>query len=384
MLTRTLPPRVLILTASVGEGHDAPARTLSAQLRQECPEVEISVVDGLSVMGRSVRVMSERAARIVFFRGEWLWDLGYAVFARIGPTRRLSQKALERAGSAGLGRLVEEERPDVVVSVFPQTTEVLGRMRAKGAIGVPVCACITDLGGLWYWATPGADVQLVTHPESIPEVRRVAGADADVRCVHGFTDPAFLEPWSAAAARASLGLPASGKIVVVSGGGWGVGRVAEAIDVALGLAEVELVVALCGRNESLRSALLARYDGQPRTRIEGFTDRMPDWLAAADVLVHSTGGLTILEAQMRNCPAISFGWGRGHVRDHNEAFRRFGLARVADSEAELRDALRETLAEPHVKQFDFASLPSAASVVLELAGQAVSSRRRRESRSIDE
>jgi hypothetical protein len=74
---------------------------------------------------------------------------------------------------------------------------------------------------------------------------------------------------------------------------------------------------------------------------------------------------------MRNCPAISFGWGRGHVRDHNEAFRRFGLALVADSDAELRDALRETLTEPHVKRFDFTSLPSAASVVLELAGQAV-------------
>ena len=96
---------------------------------------------------------------------------------------------------------------------------------------------------------------------------------------------------------------------------------------------------------------------------------MPDWLAAADVLVHSTGGLTILEAQMRNCPAISFGWGRGHIRDHNAAFSRFGLARVADSNAELRHALGETLAEPQVKKFDFASLPSAASVVLELAGQ---------------
>ncbi len=365
----TLTPRVLILTATVGEGHDAPARTLSAQLRQECPEVEISVVDGLSVMGRSVRVTSESAARIVFFRGEWLWDLGYAVFARIGPTRRLSQKALEWAGSDGLGRLVREERPDVVVSVYPHTTEVLGRMRANGGIGVPVCACITDLGGLWYWATPGADVQLVTHPESIAEVRRIAGSDADVRCVHGFTDPAFLEPRSAAAARTSLGLPLSGKIVVVSGGGWGVGRVTEAIDVAHELAEVELVVALCGRNESLRSGLLDRYGRHPRTRIEGFTDQMPDWLAAADVLVHSTGGLTILEAQMRNCPAISFGWGRGHVRDHNEAFRRFGLARVADSGAELGEALRDALAAPHVKQFDFASLPSAASVVLELAGR---------------
>jgi len=344
-------------------------RTLSAQLRRECPDVEISVVDGLTVMNRSVRITSENGARIVFFRGEWLWDLGYAVFARFGPTRRLSQKALELAGSGGLSRLVAERRPDVIVSVFPQTTEVLGRLRARGRLAAPVCACVTDLGGLWYWATPGADVHLVTHPESIAEVRRIAGRDADVRCVHGFTDPAFLERRDPEASRRSLGLPAAGKVVVVSGGGWGVGRVAEAMDVALGLHDVDLVVSLCGRNESLRSGLLARYAAQPRCRIEGFTERMADWLAAADVLVHSTGGLTILEAQMSDCPAISFGWGRGHVRDHNEAFRRFGLARVADSDEELRHALREALDEPRVRHFDFAALPSAASVVLDLAGR---------------
>jgi len=36
-------------------------------------------------------------------------------------------------------------------------------------------------------------------------------------------------------------------------------------------------------------------------------------------------GLTVLEALMRGCPAVSYGWGRGHVRVNNAAFRRFGL-----------------------------------------------------------
>ncbi|MDX6478463.1 MAG: hypothetical protein QOG29_1050, partial [Gaiellaceae bacterium] len=40
-------PRILIFTASVGEGHDRPARTLAAQLREECPDVEIVTEDGL-------------------------------------------------------------------------------------------------------------------------------------------------------------------------------------------------------------------------------------------------------------------------------------------------------------------------------------------------
>ncbi len=42
-------------------------------------------------------------------------------------------------------------------------------------------------------------------------------------------------------------------------------------------------------------------------RVLGFTDRMPEVLAAADVLVHSTGGVTCLEARAAGTPVVSYG-----------------------------------------------------------------------------
>ena len=54
-----MPPRVLIVTASVGEGHDLPARTLSAQLSDERPGVEVVTEDGLVAMGRLITAFSE-------------------------------------------------------------------------------------------------------------------------------------------------------------------------------------------------------------------------------------------------------------------------------------------------------------------------------------
>ena len=328
-----MPPRILILTASIGEGHDLPTRTLAAQLREERPEVEIIIEDGLAAMGRTMIAVSESAPRVVFYRFTWLWDVGFWVFARFAPTRHLAQRALMRFGAAGLSRLIRTHDPDVVVSTYPHTTEVLGRLRRSGRLQVPVCAAVTDLAGLWYWVTPGADVHLVTHPESIDEVHRIAGASADVHCVHGFTSPAFLEPRRTDDARAALGLPPDDTIVLVSGGGWGVGKIATAAKVALRLEQVDLVVCLCGRNDGYVRRLERRFGGDPRIRIEGFTEQMPDWLAAADALVHSTAGLTILEALIRGCPAISFGWGRGHIRVNNAAFRRLGLVDVADTRA---------------------------------------------------
>ena len=70
----------------------------------------------------------------------------------------------------------------------------------------------------------------------------------------------------------------------------------------------------------------------------GFTDRMGDVLAASDALIHSSAGLTVLEAIIRGCPVISYGFGYGHVRASNRALERFGLAQVARTAGRPRPA----------------------------------------------
>jgi UDP-N-acetylglucosamine:LPS N-acetylglucosamine transferase len=161
-------------------------------------------------------------------------------------------------------------------------------------------------------------------------------------------------------------LPATGKVVLVSGGGWGVGDVEGATSAALELEDVVRVVCLCGRNENLRRRLLQRFGSNQRVRVEGFTTQMPDWLSAGDALVHSTGGLTVLEAIMLGCPAISYGWGRGHVRLNNRAYRRFGLADVVSHRHELESAITRALERRRERSDEFSALPSAASCVLAL------------------
>ena len=104
------------------------------------------------------------------------------------------------------------------------------------------------------------------------------------------------------------------------------------------------MLCLCGRNDKLRAKVMAkRFGDEPRLRVMGFTDRMGDVLAAADVLVHSSAGLTVLEAIIRGCPVVSYGFGYGHVRASNAALERFGLAQVARRERELGPAIERAL-----------------------------------------
>ena len=61
--------------------------------------------------------------------------------------------------------------------------------------------------------------------------------------------PEFLMPRTRGDARAALGVPAHARLVLVSGGGWGIGDLEGAIGAALS-DEDSLVVCITGRNES--------------------------------------------------------------------------------------------------------------------------------------
>ena len=357
-------PRILIFSASIGEGHDLPARVLAEGIEREAPDAEIEIVDSLAVVGWITRRLVMDSSRFHSKWGSRLFDLSYRLITDVRPTRWFAGHLTQWLAARKIRRAVLERNPDIVVSTYPGTTEVLGHLRRKGRIDAPVVSAITDLAALRYWAHPGVDLHLIIHPESAEEVRRIAPG-TDVRCVRGLSDERFYEPRPQSEARHGLGLPAEGPMVIVSGGGWAVGDLEGAAEEALGLPG-STVACLCGRNEELRAALAEHFSEEPRVRVEGFTDRMPDWFAAADVLVHSTAGLTVLEAIMEGCGVVSYGWGRGHVRVNNAAYRRFGLAEVAGSREELGEALVRALASSGTPDESFDRLPTAASAVLGL------------------
>jgi UDP-N-acetylglucosamine:LPS N-acetylglucosamine transferase len=357
-----MPPRVLIFTASIGAGHDLPAEVLATALRAEGARVEI--VDFLAIAGPVARAIVGGASSLETRAGNIAFDAGYFLGTRFAPMRRVGSRVIERIACRRMQDHLAANPADVIVSTYPITTELLGRMRRSGLVAAPVVSAITDLAALNYWAHPGVDLHLVTHAESEPEVRAIAGAGARIEAVHGLTDLRFVTPPPRAQARADLGLAEEGRLVVVSGGGWGVGDLRGATDDALA-AGAATVIVLVGYNDGARARLQEAYAADERVQVWGFTDRMVTLLAAADVLVHSTAGLTVLEALMCGCRVVSYGWARGHIRINNRAYERLGMAAVARDRPALSRALSEALAAPPLGP-QVPDLPAAAGLVLGL------------------
>jgi UDP-N-acetylglucosamine:LPS N-acetylglucosamine transferase len=335
---------VLVLSADVGEGHAAAARALAQQIERSPERAEVTVIDGLAAMGRVLRPVVEDGYRVQLRFFPWTYTVVYWLLEHVLPVRAIARRLLCLFGSRPLARTIAEHDPDVIVSTYPAVTVVLARLRRTGEVSCPPVATITDLTGLFFWAQPGIDMHLVMYGESMPSVERIAGRGS-VRLVRPLISAEFLQPRCPLESRRALGLPEGGRMVVVSGGGWGVGDIAGAVREFTRVQEVSSIVCLAGRNEQLAEKLRSAFAQEPRVHVYGFTDRMPELLAAADVLVHSTGGVTCLEAMATGTPVVSYGLPVGHARLNTRAMASLDLVRLANDTRELREHVRASFRE---------------------------------------
>jgi UDP-N-acetylglucosamine:LPS N-acetylglucosamine transferase len=301
--------------------------------------------------------------QLLFF--PWMYGLLYTLFTKVGPIRFLGRGFLRAFASRRLLRRVEERDPDVVISTHPSFTNLLGVMRRQGKLDMPVVATITDLADHIFWAHRHCDMHLVCYEQAVERIEPITGPGSVVR-VRPLVSPQFLEPCDRADARRRLDLPANDPIVLVSGGGWGVGDLDGAVQTALDTVPDSLVVVLAGRNEEAQERLDRAFGREPRVRVLGFTKDMSDLMGAADAIIHSTGGVTALEALLRQCPVISYGAPWGHSRVNARIAEAQGLGQRAESLEELSAALHNIFDPVNPWQVPLvAPAPPAAPLVLD-------------------
>jgi UDP-N-acetylglucosamine:LPS N-acetylglucosamine transferase len=353
--------RVLLLTAEEGDGHFATARALTEELLAE-RAAEIYVWDVFKGgFGRLVPFFSRDAYRVQLRKAPWTYGVEYTLFTRFPPARGVARAGLAALCSRPLLRLIRSVDPDLIVSTHPAVTSVLGHLRRSGDLPVPTVATVTDLDAHPFWSHRGVDLHLVMHEECLRDVERNAGRGS-AHVVRPIVADAFRTRRPREEARAALDLPVEGYVVLVTGGGWAVGDLEGSVRAALRTAAAT-VVCVTGRHEPLRERLEQAFGDEPRVRVLGFTDRMPELLSAADVLVDATVGLTCLEALTCGCRVVVFGAPPGHFRDSAREMTRLGLAERARTPDELAGVLERLFTGEDESGVPLAAFPTAATLI---------------------
>ncbi|GLX01407.1 glycosyltransferase [Microtetraspora sp. NBRC 16547] len=319
---------VLILSASMGAGHDAAAAELARRLAAAGVDAEVTdVLDLLPFrLGAALRGWYGWMMR----SAPWSYALIYRAFFASGSVPSVSPLTVLVA--ARLRRLLLRRRPDEVVSAFHLAAQAAGHLRARGLLPVPSTVLLTDFAAHRLWLHPGNDRYLCPDPATADAVRAATGRPASWHAP--LVRPEFL--MDGATARPRPDERRGDRPVLVSAGSWGVGGVERTARI-LARSGRYVPVVLCGRNDELRRRL-RRHLGRAGVAL-GWCDDMPALMAAAYALIDNAAGLTCREAMAAGVPVISYLPIPGHGREGALAMARAGLSVHARDAAELLAAL---------------------------------------------
>lgn len=326
---------ILIISASMGAGHNGAAHELRRRL--EAQGHTVTVVDYLEMIPLRLGGFVRWTYLFQLQKMAWSYELTYHALDRggailWGPVVRAMSMLTRRA----IRRELARTRPDAVVSTYPLASLVLGRMRKKRWLRVPVATFLTDFAVHPLWVHPGVDLHMAVSPISA-ETAAKRGGRTNVASGPLVGDNFRGDKPDRDDMRRRLGIEGDERAVLVVAGSWGVGDVTSTVASVIRCGDEYHPIVVCGRDEKLRASLVER--GFRGTAL-GWTDDMPGLMSAADALVENAGGLSAMEAFAAGLPVISFQPIAGHGKDNAKYMAGSGVSRYAHDDEELATSLR--------------------------------------------
>jgi processive 1,2-diacylglycerol beta-glucosyltransferase len=300
-------PRILILSASVGSGHVRAAQAIELALSSQLPDATIAHVDALEFTNGAFRRaygsgyfrIVQRAPRFV----GWMYDFLDHPNDRGATT--ITRQFFERMNFTRLSKLLSDQAWDLAICTHFLPAALIARMRRRESIHFPQAVVVTDFDIHGMWMSRPCEKFFVATEEARVNLAALQIDERDIQVTGIPIDPVFAEPADRAKAIASLELSQDRPIVLQMAGGFGIGSIERIHRSILQIQRPLQVVVVTGRNADA-AQFLGSTDHDPRhkRKILGYTSRMHELLAAADLVVTKPGGLTTAESLATGCPMV--------------------------------------------------------------------------------
>ena len=212
--------------------------------------------------------------------------------------------AFDKLNTRPFVRFLEDYRPDITVCTHFLPAEIISWLKAKRRLDTRQAVVVTDFDVHAMWLVHHFDRYFVALEETRAHLEKL-GIAADRITASGIPiDPVFSKPKDKIEMRQKHGLRVDVPAILISAGGFGVGRVSQIVESLSELKHPAQVIAICGRNADLqrnieKEATRTARDGSVSIKAIGFTTEIDEYMAASDILLGKPGGLTSSEALAR-------------------------------------------------------------------------------------
>ncbi len=290
--------RILILSANTGGGHNAAAYAIQEELTRR--GIESDIEDCL-------RFISEKTSDFISWGHSYLYKHLPRVFGRAYrlEEQRSSQFIYDSIalGAAKYHAFIRERDYAAVLCVHVFSSILVTEEQRRYGENLPHYFISTD-----YTSHPGvaetqADAWFIPDVALTEEFTR-GGLPTERVVATGIpVRQEFLNTTSKLSMRRELGLPPDGRVVLICCGSIGCGKMNRIVpEFEQRLPEDVTLVVICGNNAKLYEQL--NECATSRTVIIGFTEKIAQYMAAADVCISKPGGLSTTELLTVGVPSV--------------------------------------------------------------------------------
>jgi len=326
--------RLLIFSADyTGHGHKSIADSITERLGR-FKDIEVKVVDGFDLMNRVQQICAEKTyTPVTLLPGAWA--MAYAAGAKLVQPL---QKMVAWAMRAKFEKLIDEYRPDCIMSVHPMFIGSILDLLEELKLNIPFIAHQADLIDIaMFWFDPRITLSLCPSKEAL-----------ECSVAHGM-DRARLKQVAFPVRSRFMGLAEKAAqhkndrlTVTVMSGSEGAGTVKHVARALLKGTDAKVNV-ICGRNDVLRKKLRHRlgkyYHG--RLNAMGFVSDIQNVMLESDILVLRASPNSVMEGIALNKPIILFGQLAGQELHNPQMLLSYGVAAYCPEADDLPKCIRE-------------------------------------------
>lgn len=345
------PPRILVLSASVGAGHLRAAEAVEAALRQVVPQATVKNLDVLDMTNRLFRRFYARMYLDLVNLAPHALGYFYDMLdqpSRSGQNRRdRFRLALQKLNLTKFIRFLQDEPWDLVINTHFLSAEIIASLRKKKVIDLPQVTVTTDFDTHRLWVNQPCERYFTATAEGALYLQSWGVPAGDIQPTGIPVHPVFSEAKDRKTLLAKFGLDSDRPIVLQLSGGFGVGPIEKIFDALLRVEKPMQLVTITGRNEKLKSQLQkVRSPERHRVKVMGFTKEIDELMALADLVVSKPGGLTTSETLARGAIMVIVNPIPGQETRNSDFLLESGAAIKANNTAVLSHKVTSLLADP--------------------------------------
>ena len=294
--------KVLLLSASAGAGHVRAAQAIEKAFIED-GNGDGREVHHLDILNYTNKVFRHLYSKAYIDLVNKLPEVPGWVYDKLDKPWKNERRrlALDKLNTRPLVKLLRGYQPDLIVCTHFLPAEIVSWLKAKERLQSRQVIIVTDFDVHAMWLVHHYEHYFVALDEARAYLEAL-GIPANKITVSGIPiDPVFAKKKDKHEMRKKHGLEPDRTTILLSAGGFGVGSVDALIASLLPLQHRAQVVAICGRNEELKTRLTKQAarlkpDSTVLLKPFGYTQEMDELMVASDVVLGKPGGLTTSEA----------------------------------------------------------------------------------------